>query len=139
MKVRPESFKDNFRRHVEEQMQVKMTERTEMNRVQLYKYILYIYTVYIYIFAYLLTCFLFFFQKSKELSNAVPYLECLERRQLNAWNLFKAADRHTNCTCTGLVHRMHRMCVGCVGCEHGNVVFLILYIYFLDEKRCKDV
>jgi len=40
-KVRPESFKDNFRRHVE------------------------------------------------ELSNAVPYLECLERRQLNAWNLFK--------------------------------------------------
>ncbi|CAL1155842.1 unnamed protein product [Cladocopium goreaui] len=25
----------------------------------------------------------------EELSHAVPYLECLERRQLNAWNLFK--------------------------------------------------
>ncbi|CAE7447491.1 MKK1 [Symbiodinium natans] len=26
----------------------------------------------------------------EELSNAVPYLECLERRQLNAWNIFQA-------------------------------------------------
>jgi hypothetical protein len=26
----------------------------------------------------------------QELSHEVPYLECLERRQLNAWNLFKA-------------------------------------------------
>ena len=26
----------------------------------------------------------------QELSHAVPCLECLERRQLNAWNLFEA-------------------------------------------------
>jgi hypothetical protein len=28
----------------------------------------------------------------QELSHAVPYLECLERRQLNAWNLFEATE-----------------------------------------------